>query len=318
MGLRTALGLKGKKAASQSRPGHKFGVLRFGYEDFFSFDERRRLYGSYDVNLGDNAQSIAARNLLRDLGVGDEQIVTVNRDTLAKYKGPPCSLIMNAVFFKQSFPLPPAIRPIFIGFQADEHVISSNLALFKLHEPIGCRDVATTERMKAHGISAFTTGCVTLTFPPREQEPEQGRLLIVYGSEFPSSVLRYIPKELSEQCEFIYHRLPVDEFPVSERTHQLAETHEKALLDRYRRSAKLVLTPLHHVAAPCMAMEIPVIVCRSKNDDRFSFLEKLTRVYTPDQFSSIDWNPAKPDVSRIRDSIRELFSRHTEVARASE
>lgn len=312
MGLRTALGLKGKKAVTRSGPGQKFGVLRFGYENFFAFDELRRRDGSYDVNLGDNAQSIAVRNLLRDIGVGDEQIITVNRDTLSKYAGPPCSLIMNAVFFQQSFPLPPTIRPIFIGFQADEHVISSNLGLFKLHEPIGCRDSATTERMKNHGIAAFTTGCVTLTFPPRVQEPEDGRVLIVYGSEFPSSVLQYIPKELSERCEFIYHRLPVDEFPVSVRTHQLAETYEKALLDRYRATAKLVLTPLHHVAAPCIAMGIPVIVCRSKNDDRFSFLEELTPIYTPDQFSSIDWHPDELDVSSSRNRIRELLAMHVE------
>lgn len=318
MGLRTALGLKGKNAATRSPPGHKFGVLRFGYENFFAFDELRRRDGSYDVNLGDNAQSIAVRNLLRDMGVGDEEILTVNRDTLSKYAGPPCSLIMNAVFFQQSFPLPPTIRPIFIGFQADEHVISSNLGLFKLHEPIGCRDRATTERMKNHGIAAFTTGCVTLTFPPRVQEPEHGRLLIVYGSEFPSSVLQYIPKELSERCEFIYHRLPVDEFPVSARTHQLAETYEKALLERYRTTATLVLTPLHHVAAPCMAMGIPVIVCRSKNDDRFSFLEELTPIYTPDQFSSIDWHPAELDVSGSRDRIRELLAMHVGVAPANE
>jgi hypothetical protein len=139
MGLRTVLGLKRSISLSRTK-GPKFGVLSFGYQNFFAFEEKLQRFGAYDINLGDNAQSIAARDLLRELGIGDERIITVNRDTLARYAGPPCTLIMNAVFFQQSFPLPASIRPIFLGFQADEQVIKDNIALFKSHQPIGCRD----------------------------------------------------------------------------------------------------------------------------------------------------------------------------------
>jgi len=307
MGLRTALGLKAAKFRKRS-PDPKFGVLSFGYENFFAFDEKLQRDGSYDINLGDNAQSIAARQLWRELLVDDEQIITVNRDTLSTYSGPPCLLIMNAVFFQQSFPVPPAIHPIFVGFRADADVISHNVAYFKRHEPIGCRDVATTACMMSHGIDAFTSGCITLALPPRIKEPTDGRLLVVYGSEFPSSVLPHIPTSLSEHCQIIYHRLPVAEFPVSRRTQLLAEAYERYLLDIYRETAAIVLTSLHHVAAPCMAMGIPVILCRLAKDDRFSFLEELTPVYTPDQFSSINWSPLPVDLSVVRENIRNLIA----------
>lgn len=306
MELRTMLGLKRSKTLVRSK-GPKYGVLSFGYQNFFAFEQQLQRSGSYDINLGDNAQSIAARSLLRELGVGDEQIVAVNRDALPRYSGPPCTLIMNAVFFQQSFPLPASIRPVFLGFQAGEQVIKDNIALFKLHEPIGCRDTATTERMRNNGVDAFTTGCITMSLPGRELEPADGRLLIVYGSDFPSSVLQYIPKDLSEGCEFIYHRLPVDEFPVSARTCQAAESYERVLLERYRATAKLVLTPLHHVAAPCIAMGIPVIVCRSESDERFSFLKDFTPIYTPETFAAIDWKPEPIDVSAVKSRIREVL-----------
>ncbi|WP_423414834.1 hypothetical protein RLW55_16730 [Hyphomicrobium sp. B1] len=306
MGLRTVLGLKRSKTLSRSK-GPKYGVLSFGYQNFFAFEQQLQRSGSYDINLGDNAQSIAARSLLREFGIGDEQIVAVNRDTLPHYSGPPCTLIMNAVFFQQSFPLPASIRPVFLGFQASEQVIKDNIALFKLHQPIGCRDTATTERMRRYGVDAFTTGCITMSLPRREEEPADGCLLIVYGSDFPSSVLQYIPKDLSERCEFIYHRLPVAEFPVSAHTCQTAESYERVLLDRYRTTAKLVLTPLHHVAAPCMAMGIPVIVCRSDSDERFSFLKDFTPIYTPETFAAIDWKPEPIDVSAVKSRIREVL-----------
>ncbi len=218
---------------------------------------------------------------------------------------------MNAVFFQQSFPLPTSVRPIFIGFRADADVIRRNTAFFKFHEPIGCRDTATTERMNGLGIDALTTGCATLALPRRAEEPERGRLLIVYGTEFPSSVLQHIPRTLAERCDLIYHRLPVNEFPVSPRTQLLAEAYERSLLDRYFMTASLVLTSLHHVAAPCMAMGIPVIVCRASKDDRFSFLEKLTPIYTPDEFATINWKPLPVDLSLVRDSIFRLLKERT-------
>lgn len=285
------------------RTGLKFGVLSFGYDGFSWFEDQLAKTGAYTVNLGDNAQSIAMRDVYRRLGVGDDQIVSVNRDTIPAYAGPPCILVMNGVFPKHSFPIPANITPVFVGFHAKADVINDNLDTFKRFEPVGCRDIATTRRMTAAGIRAFTTGCVTLTLAPREAAPPRTRLLIVYGSEFPASILRHIPRDLSDTAELIYHRHPVGLYPLTPERCSEIERYENSLLQRYRRDATLILTPLHHVATPCMAMGIPVIISRFANDDRFSFLETLMPIYTPERFAKIDWRPRPVDVSRVRSDL---------------
>ena len=79
----------------------KVGVLGFGYAGFDSFKEQLDRTGHYTVNLGDNAQTIAARALLLKLGVRAEDIITVDRDTLPSYDGEPVALIMNGVFLRK-------------------------------------------------------------------------------------------------------------------------------------------------------------------------------------------------------------------------
>jgi hypothetical protein len=284
----------------------KCGVLTFGYDDAPLFRDTLDSKGYYSINLGDNAQSIAIRHAYRQLGFPEDLLVSINRDTLSSYRGGPAYLIMNGVFGPASFPLPPNILPIFVGFHADESVIRQHVEIFRRFQPIGCRDDATTALLQSLGIQARTTGCLTLTLPKRSVAPTEPKLLVVYGTmkgRLPGSILRYIPAELADAAEFIFHRLPMTNFPPSERQRAEAEKYELALLDHFRDEATLVLTPLHHVASPCMAMGIPVIVCRRKPDPRFSFLETLIPIYLPKEFKRIDWNPAAPDLTSIKSNL---------------
>jgi hypothetical protein len=184
----------------------KFGILTFGYNNFSWFEDHLRRFGHYTINLGDNAQSIAIRHVYRTLGIPDDETVLINRDALPSYDGERAILIMNGVFLNWSFPLPPSIHPIFVGFHTPENVIQQNVETFKRHEPIGCRDSATTELMRSHGVQAFTTGCLTLTLPPRAESPPAPKMFVVYGANgggFPSQVLKHIPAHLSDSAEFI-------------------------------------------------------------------------------------------------------------------
>ncbi|TKT76743.1 polysaccharide pyruvyl transferase family protein [Aquamicrobium sp. LC103] len=281
----------------------KFGVLTFGYDSFANFREELSSQGYYETNLGDNAQSIAVRHVYRQLGIHDDQMVDINRDALPQYDGEPAILLMNGVFYSSCFPLPAAITPVFIGFHASEQVIKEQQELLRKHQPIGCRDEATTARMKKHGIDAFTTGCATLTLPRREEEPKTPKLLIVYGrnaGRLPPVVFRSIPERLLADADLIYHRFHESRFPLDAEMQREAERHEEALFARYRREATLVLTSLHHVATPCMAFGIPTIICRVRNDARFSLIEKWAPIYTPDKFEQIDWYPPAVDVSAVR------------------
>jgi hypothetical protein len=288
----------------------KFGVLGFGYESFDGFAQEINRKGYYTINLGDNAQSLATRHLYRLSGIPDDQLILVSRDMLRCYDGEEAVLVMNGVFFRWSFPISKRILPIFVGFNTDEQVVKENIDFFKAHEPIGCRDSATTAIMQSHGVTAFTTGCLTLVFSSRTIAPPETKLLIVYGSgqgSLPSQIFKHIPAQLADTAELIFHRLPVFSYPLSSQQCMQAEKYESDLMETYRTRATMVLTPLHHVCTPCLAMGIPVVVCRNDFDARFSYLQTFLPIYTPDRFSQIDWDPKPVNVEPIKFSLINTF-----------
>jgi hypothetical protein len=286
----------------------RIGVPIFGYQNFRSFEKQVERQGHYTVNLGDNMQSLAIRALLRRIGVREENIVSVNRDELRTYAGPPIHLIMNAAFFDHCFPISNRIRPIFIGFAAEESVLSANLDYFRLHQPIGCRDLATKAFLQSHNVEAYVSGCLTMTLPARTKSPDKQKLFLVFGANagvFPAQVLKYVPAHLSDTAEFIPHRIPRMGFPLSTAECLQIERYVERLLLDYRERATLVLTPLHHAATPCLALGIPTIICRSHADWRFSYLSELLPIYTPERFSEIDWCPAPVELGAIKATLEE-------------
>lgn len=279
----------------------KAGVLEFSYAGFAKSFAKVEAHSFYTTNLGDNAQTIAARQLLERLHIASSDIVGVDRDSLPAYAGEPVALVMNGVFYDHNFPVPPAITPIFVGFcTKSEALVHRYRDWFKRFEPIGCRDTATAHLMEAAGIAAIVTGCITMTLPTRPRPPRKPRLLVVYGAGtglLPPQVLKHVPPELMDRAEFIHHRLPANEIPLSAASRAWIERYEAHLIGRYRDEAQLVLTPLLHVASPCLGMGVPVVLCRKDRDSRFGFLETMTRLYTPDAVAEIDWNPAPVDIS---------------------
>lgn len=73
----------------------------------------------------------------------------------------------NRVF---DFPPPPCIIPIYTSFHlADTRLLTEkNIEHFKLHQPIGCRDISTQEYMSAAGIATFFSGCMTMCLNLRD------------------------------------------------------------------------------------------------------------------------------------------------------
>lgn len=290
----------------------RVGIVTFGYENFRPFAEQVAQQGFFSANVGDSMQSFAVRSLVRRLGVSPQDIVDVNRDTLRHYDGPPIRLVMNGVFYDWSFPTPPQVQPIFIGTCVKAATIERFQDYFRRHQPIGCRDRTTCDAFRAVGVDAFVSGCLTLTLPLRQAAPVDGQVLVVHGSgagQLPSAVLDHMPARVSGNCDFVFQRLPRFEHPLGERARTECERYAAALLDRFAASARLIVTPLHHAAAPCMAMGIPVIVCRTQNDPRFSFLGELTPIFTPDRFDDIDWDPKPVDLAPLRQHLTDLVAR---------
>ncbi len=299
----------------------KVGVLRFSYSGFRGLAESLATSGVYDANVGDNVQSLAVRRLLIDLGVAPADIVPVDRDTLRTYEGPPVRLVMNGCFYRPCFPLPPQISPVFVGFQANESVIAAHRNWFARHQPIGCRDGVTAAAFHAHGIAAEVTGCLSLTLPQRAVTPAKRHLKVIFGAgagAFPWEVLRQIPPRLLADAEFVYQRKPVHHLPLRDEDQAEAEAMAADLLDRYAREATLVVTSLHHAAAPCIAMGIPVVLCRRTPDARFSFLETLMPVDVRPFDAPIDWSPQVPDLTAVRSDLRRRLARALDLARVPE
>src|SRR4030095_12382108 len=160
----------------------KYGVLTFSYNNVTSFRDALEKSGFYSVNLGDYMQTLATRNLYRALGIADGDIIDIDRDSLSSYGGDKVVLLMNAVFFRWSFPIPQNIVPVFVGFRTDARTASNHLDFFRRHQPVGCRDVETTDLFRAHRIEAFTSGCLTMTFQDRPQQPAKPKVFVIFGS----------------------------------------------------------------------------------------------------------------------------------------
>jgi len=290
----------------------KYGVLTFGYQNFSSLQKKLKQQGYYSTNIGDNMQSLAVRQLYERLGIGEEEIVSINRDEMTSYSGGHAVLIMNGCFYERSFPLPDNITPVFVGFQTHKEAVEKHASYFKCFEPIGCRDKATECLFREQGIQAYTTGCLTMTFRKEAEPSTKRKVVFVYGSGsggLPTEIFKYIPDDLQNRVEFVFQRLIQQKFPLSEEGMLFAEAYSNSLLQKYTQEAALVVTPLHHAAAPCMALGIPVIICRKAFNSRFTFLEEFTPIYTPEKFDQISWTPDTVDLTEFKRDLDQSVQR---------
>lgn len=290
-----------------------FGAIGFSYDNAAHV---RRVFdrtGVHSANLGDNMQTLAVRHLYRRLGVPASRILRIDRDRLRSYAGPPAVLPMNAVFGAASLPLPPQITPVWIGFHADAETIRVHRDWLARQGTIGCRDPATAAALQAEGIAADVTGCLTFSLGERKAAPEadKGRVLMVFGSKagaLPAAVLKTMPDDLLARADFIVQRREMTVLPLQAADMDGNDRIAGQLLQRYRRQAALVVTPLHHAAAPAIASGIPTVVVRNEPSARFGFIEGLLPVHVGPDFSQVDWRPAAVDIAAVKAAQWRRFS----------
>ena len=290
----------------------KFGYLEFRYGKRTGGPQES---ASLSINIGDNIQSLAVRNLFHRIGIPESEVVGVDRDDLPGYRGGPVRLLMNGCFYQRCFPLPETITPVFFGFNtASDGLVRDQRAMLKKHEPIGCRDAATQELLTRHGIAAYVSGCATLTLDRRESTPREGVAIISHGSgagEFPGALLEHIPPGLLAGAGFVFQRSQANGAPLDDAAVAQADSMARSYLEKYRSSASLIITPLLHVASPCLALGIPVVLARKAMDDRFTSINRLIPVYTPETFKAIDWSPAVVPLEEVKrtmaDCVRVLL-----------
>lgn len=259
-------------------------------------------------NIGDCIQNIAVDNIYKKLNI--DNLTMVNRDGLSDYNGPTVKLVMQGWFGNTNgtFPLPwtDKIKPIFLGFHLSannnsrEIFIANNIvANMKSYQPIGCRDRDTCDFLRKLGLNAYFSGCLTLTFDKRANEPVNGKVFIV---DLNPKSLRDLPNKIRKKGDFsITHLYKFDEFPITESDAKEFETSARQILERYKTEASLVITSRIHVAMPCVAMGIPVIFITDRpNDERFDVLRGILPVYHYRDMKYVNWNPKPVNIEPLK------------------
>ncbi len=264
-------------------------------------------------NIGDYIQSTAAKQFLPQV---DRY---VNREEPAAGDDhEPCRIIFNGWFMHhpENWPPPPELDALLVAFHlvpqyADRLLTEAGLAYFRQHQPVGCRDRFTMEKLQAHGIDAYFSGCLTMTLGEtyRWDGGSSGEVLVVDpGYQVPDwrslfrgrkqfarawrsgaiwhplrkwARMRQILKLAGRagSVRFLETRYPQYRYPTPESCMALAD----ARLREYAR-AKLVVTSRIHCALPCLAIGTPVLF--------------------------VDWGFSPEEHFRVDDQIR-LFHRVT-------
>lgn len=265
-------------------------------------------YGNGFSNVGDWVQSMGVIKTYSEMGLTYEDLVKIDRRDLNEYRGEkvvlPLGGFFDKMFRRKCFPLSEDIIPVFLGFHCTDEKIMKYLGKYK-DSFFGCRDLATASMVgKTLGTfdKVFMSGCFSLCLDKRQVSERQSKIYLV---DVIPELFPYIPKEIKEKAEY-GTQISMDFIPMSN-----AEADEKALaftrnwLNTLKENAKLVITSRLHLALPCVALGIPVIVARKYHEDtdRYSGYDNLFHVYLPHEFYEIDWEPSVPDVEWLKTEI---------------
>ena len=258
--------------------------------------------GKETHNLGDNLQLMAIDNLYQFMNLHDEDIVKIPYNELASWE----AVDGEKVILPISFPFleynddglsgmfSDSIVPIFIGLTLlNDNVSAKDVAFLKKHEPIGCRDEYTYNNLKRAGIHVWLNGCMTLTmFQKNSMESLRSRNS-VFIIDVCDELRDHIPQSIKENAINLSQIVTLKD----------DETIQDYVVSRYQMyydEAKLIITSRLHCAIHCVATGIPVVLAVKRVSYRFSWVEKLLHIYTPDEFNKIDWGPSPIPCEKIK------------------
>ena len=248
--------------------------------------------GEKTFNLGDNIQSLAARQFLK-------KPIFINRERLYHYKGDEVKLIMNGWFTHNLVNWVPskAIYPLFVSFHVNSSAApfllnDESVAYLKKHEPIGCRDKFTVTLLKEKGVEAYFSGCLTLTLDNYKLDDSlRGEAIFIVDPFYNYPTFSSVTSDLRQFTRSLFNG---DVFKIFRKNRDLKKIIHPDLLKKaeYKTQvlpkgilsddekfklaedylkdyakAKLVITSRIHCALPCLAMGIPVIFINGFNSE---------------------------------------------------
>ena len=250
-------------------------------------------------NIGDYVQSLAAINIYRKIiqdfnntqyefrefvnllihnKIPNFNIIFIKRDNMhiiEQYNGYTNIItIMNGWWMHPcsgnndiSFKIPSNITPIFISFHlANEKLLESKyINELKKYEPIGCRDLKTTDKLKNKGIDAYFSGCLTTTIDFFKWNKQNDT---IFNTDTNVNNGLYFTQQNPKWKNIDYKKGIIEALDI---------------LENYSK-CKYVNTSRLHCYLPCLAMGVPVNFISPNGDpniktwgskDRFDGLREL-------------------------------------------
>lgn len=296
--------------------------MKYGYMNY----RKHLLAGRNErpMNLGDPIQSFAVLELYQKLGIPAEEIVPLDRYDLTDYAGEDVIAVINGAENYEHFcyatrflPVSDKIHPVFISLHFHRELSDEEVASLRSHQPVGCRDEYTVRYLQSKGIDAFLTGCLTMLFPRRSESGSYEKVFLVDCSE---SILAHIPEAIKERAEYLSQviRMHSDALDFRLTPEETAQYHKQAReqLNRYRNEARLVITTRLHVASPCAAMGIPVVLVRDTYDERYQFIDRFLPLYAPEDLDTLDFDSVRAGIpEEVKRTLTDLAGHMLETVR---
>ena len=263
-------------------------------------------------NIGDDIQTLAAINLLKKNNI--TEYIYIDREKLSEYNGEPVVLIMNGWYMHDITKFPPSskITPIFISvYINNEDIVKQNINYFKKYEPIGCRDIYTTNLFKKYNIKSYFSGCLTLTFDEYNKKNNKIYIVDLKGSNGGFLDEKLINLKLNfnkNDIEYINHDLF---FKTDNEIQDVNFRMEKAneLINKYKK-AKLILTSRLHCVLPSRAFNTNVkFIHKNYNTDkRFKGLDVIINGRV-DNIENIPSTIDRSVINNFKESIKNKFKK---------
>jgi hypothetical protein len=248
-------------------------------------------------NIGDEIMLLSLKYIYERMGISYADVIKINFRELVSYEG-------EDVVLPVAFPLfgynelnkltcwSPKIKPVFLGVAlCNTNLDDEDIEYFKKYEPIGCRDDFTCQGLRKLGIRTYLNGCMSLTLP--SDNKITNRRDKVYCVDVYDDLIRHIPESIVDRCEW-RSSLTEDYVDID---------YVEKVFREYREHAQLIITSRLHCALPCMAYGIPVVFVHDIFDQRFTWLEGLITIYTPDMYDEINWEPEPVQIEQLRDAM---------------